>query len=156
MNRLRAITIVIGLCAALVASAAWAESSLFVGRWRLNLAQSMLPPGEPMPKDLICDIARADTSHVKWSLTVLTAEGEPQVETFDTVANGEFYPISSNTTASFRLTGDTLQATFKGPAGQSDAQTCTISADHKRMICKGLLTEGDGRTVNYVDVYDRM
>jgi hypothetical protein len=156
MNRLRGITMVMGLCAALAASAAWAESGLFMGRWRLNLAQSTLPPGEPGPQDLICAISRADNSHVKWSITVRTAEGRQHVETFDTVANGEFYPISSETTASFRLTGDTLQATFKGPAGQSDAQTCTISADHKQMTCRGVLTEGDGRTVNYVDVYDRM
>jgi len=108
-----------------------------------------------VPKDLICEISRAVDSHVKWSVTVLTAEDRPHVETFDTVANGEFYPISSETTASFRLTGDTLQVTFKGPAGQSDAHTCTLSADHKQMICRGVLTEGDGRTVNYVDVYDR-
>jgi hypothetical protein len=156
MNRLRGITILMGLCAALVAGSAWTESSLFVGRWRLNRAQSMLPPGGPVPKDLVCDIARADNSHVKWSVTVLTTEGRPHVETFDTVANGEFYPISRGTTASFRLAGDTLQATFKGPSGQSDAQTCTLSADRKQMTCRGVLTEGDGRTVNYVDVYDRM
>ena len=156
MNRRRSIAMVIGLCAALVTSSAWAERSLFVGRWRLNLAQSTLPPGEPVPKDLICDIARADTTHVQWSLTVLTAEGTPHVETFDTVANGELYPISSGTTASFRLTGDALQATFKGPAGQSDAQTCTVSADRKQMTCRGVLTEGDGRPVSYVDVYDRL
>jgi hypothetical protein len=156
MNRLRGITMVMGLCAVLAASSAWADSSPFVGRWQLNRVQSTLPPGEPVPKDLICDIARADNSHVKWSVTVLTPEGRPHVETFDTVANGEFYPVSSETTASFRLTGDTLQATFKGPAGQSDAQTCTVSADQKQMICRGVLTEGDGRTVNYVDVYDRM
>jgi len=156
MNRLRGITMVIGLCAALVSSSAWAESSLFVGRWHLNRVQSMLPPGDPVPKDVICDISRADGNHVKWSVTVLTTEGRRHVETFDTVANGEFYPISSETTASFRLTGDTLQATFDGPTGQSDAQTCILSADHKQMICRGVLTEGDGRTVNYVDVYDRM
>ena len=155
MNRLRSITMVMGLCAALVASSAWAESSLFMGRWRLNRAQSMLPPGEPVPQDLICEVSRVDNSHVKWSVTVLTAAGRQHVETFDTVANGEFYPISSETTASFRLTGDTLQVTFKGPAGQSDAHTCTISADRKQMMCRGVLTEGDGRTVNYVDVYDR-
>jgi hypothetical protein len=156
MNRLRGITMVMGLCAALVASSAWADSSLFVGRWQLNRVQSMLPPGEPVPKHLTCEISRADNSRVKWSVTVLTTEGRPYVETFDTVANGEYYPISSDTTASFRLTGDTLQATFKGPTGQSDTQTCTLSADQKQMICRGVLTEGDGRTVNYMDVYDRM
>ena len=156
MSRLRGITMVMGLCAVLAASSAWAGSRPIVGRWHWNRAQSTLPPGEPVPKDLICEISRADDSHVKWAVTVLTPEGQSYVETFDTVANGEFYPISSETTASFRLTGDTLQATFKGPAGQLDAHTCTLSADQKQMICRGVLTEGDGRTVNYVDIYDRM
>jgi len=156
MNRLRGIKVVMGLCAVLAASSAWADSSPFVGRWQLNRVQSTLPPGEPVPKDLICEVSRADNSHVQWSVTVLTSEGRQHVETFHTVANGEFYPVSSETTASFRLTGDTLQATFKGPTGQSDTQTCTLSADHKQMTCRGVLTEGDGRTVNYVDVYDRM
>ena len=156
MHRLRGITMVMGLCAVLAASSAWAGSRPFVGRWHWNRAQSTLPPGEPVPKDLICEISRADDSHVKWAVTVLTPESQSYVETFDTVANGELYPISRETTASFRLTGDTLQATFKGPAGQSDAYTCTLSADHQQMLCRGVLTEGDGRTVNYVDVYDRM
>ena len=155
MNRLRGITMVMGLCAVLAASCAWADSSPFVGRWHLNRAQSTLPAGEPVPQDLICEISRADSSHVKWSLTILTPEGRPHVETFEAAASGEFSPVSSETTASLRLTGDTLQATFKGPTGQSDAQTCTLSADHKQMTCRGVLTEGDGRTVNYVDVYDR-
>ena len=76
--------------------------------------------------------------------------------TFDAAANEEFVPISSDTTASARLTGDTLQATFKGSTGQSDAQTCTVSADQQQMTCSGVLTDGNGQTVNYVDVYDRM
>jgi hypothetical protein len=156
MNRRRGINVVMGLCAVLAASCAWADSSPFVGRWHLNRAQSTLPAGEPVPQDLICEISRVDSSLVKWSLTILTTEGRPHVETFEAAASGEFSPVSSETTASLRLTGDTLQATFKGPTGQSDAQTCTLSADHKQMTCRGVLTEGDGRTVNYVDVYDRM
>lgn len=155
MNQLRGLTVVMGLCALLAPGSARAESSPFVGRWHWNQAQSTLPPSEPVPKDLICHIARADNSHVKWSVTVLTAEGQPQVETFDTAANGEFYPISRETTASFRLTDDTLQVTFNGPAGQSDTQTCTLSADHTQMTCRGVLTEGDGRTMHYLDLYDR-
>ena len=156
MNRLRGINVVMGLCVVLAASCVWADNSPFVGRWHLNWAHSTLPAGEPVPQDLICDISRADSSHVQWSLTILTTEGRPHMETFDAAANGEFYPVSRETTASLRLTGDTLQATFNGPTGQSDAQTCTLSADHKQMICRGVLTEGDGRAVTYVDVYDRM
>jgi hypothetical protein len=157
MNQLRGISVVIGLCAALAVSSAWAESSSpFVGRWHWNRAQSTLPPGESVPNDLTSEISRVDNGHVKWSVTILTTDGRSHVETFDTAANGEFSPISPDTTASLRLTGDTLEATFKGPAGQSDVQTCTLSADHKRMTCRGVLTEGDAQPVNYVDVYDRL
>ena len=148
--------IVMGLCIALVASSAWADSNSFIGRWHWNRAQSTLPPGEPVPNDVVAEISRVDSTHVQWSLTVVAAQGQKSVETFDTVANGEFYPISSDTTAAFRLTENTLQATFKGPTGQTDALTCTLAANQKKMTCKGVLSSGDGRTTNYVDVYDRM
>jgi hypothetical protein len=156
MNRLRGTTAILGLCAALTASSAWAESGPFVGRWHWNPAQSTLPPGEPAPNDLTSEISRADGHYVTWSVTIVTPDGQPHVVTFDAAANGESYQISSDTTASARLTGDTLQATFNGPNGRSDAQTCTVSADQQQMTCRGVLTDGAGRTVNYVDVYDRM
>ena len=148
--------VVVGLTIALVASSAWADSSSFVGRWHWNRAQSTPPPGEPVPKDLTLEISRVDSTHVKWSLTVLAAQNQTSVETFDTVANGEFYPISSDTTAAFTLTGNTLQATFKGPTGQTDSLTCTLAANQRKMTCKGVLSGGDGRTATYVDVYERM
>jgi hypothetical protein len=105
---------------------------------------------------MTAEISRADSVHVKWSLTVLDPQGQQNVETFDAVANGEFYPISSDTTAAFRLTGDTIQATFQGPAGQMDTLTCTLAAGQKKMTCKGVLSDGKGNTTNYVDVFDRM
>ena len=156
MNRLRSTTVIMGLCALLTASSAWAESSPFVGRWHWNRAQSTLPPGEAAPSDLVSEISRADGTSVTWSITIVTPDGQPHVVTFDAAANGEFVRISSDTTASASLAGGTLQATFKGPAGQSDAQTCSVSADRRQMTCKGVLIDGDRRTVNYVDVYDRM
>ena len=155
MNRIRSTTVIMGLAVALAANAAWAESSPFVGRWHWNRAQSTLPPGEPSPNDLVSEISRADGS-VTWSVTIVTPDDQPHVVTFDAAANGESHRVSSDTTASVRLTGNALQVTFKGPAGRSDAQTCTVSADHQKMTCKGVLTDGAGHTASYVDVYDRM
>jgi hypothetical protein len=156
MNRLRGTAVILGLCAALTASSGWAGSSPFVGRWHWNLAQSTLPPGEPAPNDLTSEISRADGDYVTWTVTIVTPDGQSHVVPFDAATNGESSRISSDTTASARLAGDTLQATFKGPTGQSDAQTCTVSADRQQMTCRGVLTDGNGRTENYVDVYDRM
>jgi hypothetical protein len=154
MNRIRSVEVIVGLCAALAASSAAADRSSFVGRWHWNRVRSTPPPGGPVPDDFTSEISRCD-SRVQWSVTVVTAEGQ-HVESYDAAATGEFGPISSNTAASCRLVGDALQTTFKGPAGQSDVQTCAVSADQKQMTCTGVLTDRDGRTINYVDVYDRM
>jgi hypothetical protein len=156
MSGLRTATLVIGLCTALAAGSAWAGSNSFVGRWHWNRTQSSVPPGEPLPNDVTAEILRVDRTHVKWSLTVISSQGQTSVETFDAVANGEFYPINNDTTAAFSLIGNALQATFKGPTGQMDSLACTVAADQRTMTCKGLLSRGDGRTTNYVDVYDRM
>jgi len=147
---------VIGLGVALAAGSAWADNSAFVGRWHLNLAESILPPGEPAPKDLIAEISQADSARVRWSLTVAAAEGQANVETFDVIANGELHPINDDTTAAFTVKGNFLESTFKGPNGQTDTLTCGLSADRSKMTCRGALSDGNGRTTTYVDVFDRM
>ena len=147
---------VVGVYIALAATSAWADSSSLVGRWHWNRVQSQMPPGEPVPNDLTVEISRVDSTHVKWSLTVLASQGRKSVEAFDTPANGEFYPVSSDTTAAFRLGEGSLQATFKGQTGETDTLTCTVAADRKKMTCKGTLIDGEGRATDYVDVYDRM
>ena len=155
MRRLPGMKRVIGLCAALAASSAWADCSPFVGQWHWNRAQSMMPPGEPVPNDLTTEFFRADGSRLMWSVTIVTPEDGHHVETFDVTPDGKFHPISSDRKAAFRLTGDALQATFRSPTGQSDAVRCTLSADQRVMTCNGTLNDGNGRTANYVDVYDR-
>jgi hypothetical protein len=109
-----------------------------------------------VPNDVIAEISRADSTHVRWSVTVVAAQGQTSVEIFEAVANGEFYPINSDTTAAFSLNGNLLQSTFKGPSGQTDTLTCILSAHQRKMTCRGALSDGDGRATNYVYVYDRM
>jgi hypothetical protein len=156
MSRLGFARWVIGLGVVLAAGSAWADDSPFVGRWHLNPSESILPPGEPAPKDLIAEISQADSARVRWSLTVVAAPGQSNVETFDVVANGKFYPINDDTTAAFTVNGGLLQSTFKGPNGQTDTLTCALSADRRKMTCRGALSDGNGRTATYVDVFDRM
>jgi len=155
-NRLRGTAVIVGLCAALTASSAWAESSPFVGRWHWNREQSTLPPGEPAPADLTNEISRAGSDHLTWSVTIVASDGPSDVVTFDAPADGKWHPVGSDSTASARVTGDTLQATFREPGGRSDAQTCTVAADQKQMTCRGVPTEPDGQTRTYVDVVDRL
>lgn len=157
MKRFRDIALIVGLCAGAATNAAWAKSAEFVGRWHWDRTLSTVPSGEPVPDDVTIDISRADRIHLSWSLTVLTSrDSGTHVEKFDAPADGEFHPINSDTTASFRLIGGTLQATFKGPTGQLDAMTCTLSTDNKMMTCSGATSGDAGKTTHYVDVYDKM
>ena len=156
MKRLRTVTFAMGTClAALIAGPVRADTNPFIGNWHWNPGQSTLPPDEPPPTDLRTEISRRDNNRLAWSVTVLTPDGQSHVETFDAAIDGKFQPVSGDTTASFRLAGNTLQAMFKGPSGQSDALTCSVSPDQQRLTCNGTVNNGDGRTIHYVDVYDR-
>jgi hypothetical protein len=156
MIGIRSSMVVMGLCGALAATAASAQDSPFVGKWHWNRAQSTLPPGEPAPKDVVSDISRAEGQAVLWSVTITTPDDKEHVVKFEANPGGDSQRISSDTTATARVNTDTLQATFNGPEGRSDSQTCTVSANGEQMTCKGVLSDGRGHSVSYVDVYDRM
>jgi hypothetical protein len=154
-----------GLFAMVNAGFAWiggisahAQSNPFVGRWHWNSAQSVQPPGEPAPKDVVTEITRMDEAGVSWSLTVLSDGDQREVETFSAAPDGAFHPINTDTdtTVAFHLMGSGLQVTFKGASGQTDTLTCALSPAHDRMTCNGVLSSGDGHATSYVDVYDRM
>jgi hypothetical protein len=129
VNGLGTIKVVMGLCIASVAGSAWHDSNAFVGRSPWNRTQSTPPAREPVLNDVTAEISRVDSTHVQWSLTVLASQGQTSVETFDAVPNGEFHPINSDNTSAFRQVGNTLQATFKGPTGQTD----TLAAPSRRI-----------------------
>jgi hypothetical protein len=143
----------------LAASASYsfaADTSPLVGNWHWNRAQSRLPDGESVPADLTASITRADAMHVHWTITTLAAPGDKVSRSFDVPANGEAYPISSDTTAAIRLTAPGMQAVFNGPNGEVDRLTCAVGAAGKQMTCTGQVQDKTGKTSSYVDVYDRI
>ncbi len=141
--------------AAAAQPAAGQGQSPFAGHWHWNKTQSVLPPGESPVNDLITDIDRVDSAHVRWSMTTIDAKGRKGVESFDTPANGEFYPISADTMAAFILTPSSIQGTFKDSTGQVDVLTCTLSGGGAKMTCNGAMTLQDGTVAHYTDVFDR-
>ncbi len=149
-----ALGVALGSVVALM-GAAQAESNPFIGRWHFNRAASKLPAGEVAPPDMMLEFHRVDSAHIRWSVTITNAQGRPSVESFDTPANGEAYPINGDTVATFRLSTTSLEGMFKGPAGETDALNCALSPDQLRMTCNGTLTGTDGKSQTYVDVYDR-
>jgi len=144
-----------GLLALATTASAWADEGPFIGRWHWNRTESTAPPGEPGPGDMVIDVSQADPAHLRWSVVVTDPQGQRSVETYDAPPDGTFHPISGDTTASFHLNGSTLAAVFRGPEGQTDKMTCTVSPNRQKMTCLGSMSGPNGTAIGYRDVYDR-
>src|SRR5437667_10766515 len=105
MTRSRGTTVIMGFCVALAASAAWAESSPFVGRWHWNRAQSTLPPGEPSPNDVGSEFSHADGNSVTWSVTIVTLDGQHCAPSLSPGVEDEAKRTTRETTATLRRIG---------------------------------------------------
>jgi len=159
MTKFSQLAVAAGLCAGMAVGAASAESNRFVGRWHWNAAQSVIPPDEPTPREVTAEIKSADDGRITWTASLIDHMGQQRVETFDGPPDGSFLAVQGSgdgTTAAFTLADGKLQSTFRHPSGGSDAQTCTPSADDRKLTCRGTWSDGKGRTTAYVDVYDRL
>jgi len=157
MNRARFLPAAIGLCLVGAVGAAWSDDSPFAGRWRWNPKQSTVQPGEPLPKDIVTEIATAGPARVRWSVTIIDPTDQKHVQSFDAPPDGQPHPVQGSgdgTTAAFTLANGVLQAVFKNPAGQADSVACSLSPDRIKMTCKGSVSGPKGPET-YVDVYDR-
>jgi hypothetical protein len=156
MGLIRGSGLALGVWVVLAPVPAAAETSPLVGTWRWNSALSRLPAGEAVPAAVTATIARADAAHVHWTITMAAGQGQKASRSFDVPANGEAYPISSDTTAAVTLNGPGLKAVFNGPNGEIDTLSCAVADAGKRMTCTGQVQDKDKKTSSYVDVYDRI
>ncbi len=92
---------------------------------------------------------------MRWTINLVDAQGHTSRSTFDLPANGEFYPVGTDTTGAIRLNGDTLQASFRNTDGQTDEIRCSVAAAGRGMTCNGQTSAPGGAKSAYVDVFDR-
>jgi len=141
----------------LAASAAMAaDPSPFVGEWHWNKTASTSVPGEPLPREVVLNIASADRAHVQWTLTTVDDKGASDVQSFTGTGDGK--PITGSpdgATRAFTVTPATLDSVYRYPDGGSDSASCSLSADRKKLTCRGSESDGKGHSATYVDVYDR-
>lgn len=148
----------IGAVAGMAMSTAHADPASFIGKWHWNRTESSLAPGEPAPKDVLLDITDTAGGQLKWTLTEVDPSGQSHTESFDGLSNGtpsKVMGADDQTTASFTLTADGLNAKFSGPEGASDSWSCSLSPDQRKMTCRGTQSDGHGHSENYTDSYDR-
>jgi hypothetical protein len=148
-------------CAALcfaMTTTAQPTSSPYVGKWQWNQAQSTLVPGEPPPRGIVLNITSIGGNRITWTLTATDPSGQPHTENFDGPSDGtptKVGGVGNGGTASFTVSGGVLKAVFNGPDGGSDSWSCGLSADQRKMTCRGAESDGKGHSQPYTDVYDR-
>jgi hypothetical protein len=149
----------IGLWVTAAADTARAQDAQFAGSWRWNRTESTVAPGEALPKDIVTEIASADRSAVRWTVTITDPHDAKHVQSFDGPADGQPHPVQGSAageTASFTLSDGAMRAVFKNAAGETDTVACALSSDHRKMTCKGTVLSAKGQSSNYIDVYDRL
>jgi hypothetical protein len=143
-------------CAAVAAAAA--EPNPFLGEWHWNKAASTSAPGEPLPRELVLKITSADTAHVAWTLSTVDEKGERHVQSFSGTGDGKPAAVTDapdGLTGAFTVTANMLDAVYHYANGSTDHASCSLSADRKKLTCRGTENDGKGHSATYVDVYDR-
>ena len=154
-NRLIAAALALAVSGAAIA--ARADQPLFVGKWHWNPKESSTAPGEPLPRDVVLNIASADKARMQWSVTTIDAKGAQTVKSFAGTGDGKPGPIAGDpgTTGAFKLADTTMESVYTSADGGTDRSTCSVSSDRKKMTCRGTESDGKGHSANYTDVYDR-
>lgn len=149
--------------AALFVLGAGASPDSIMGKWRLNVKESELLPGETPPQELIMEVTLDDGSKFQWTATVKMPDGASGVTRFKGAIDGKAYPVEGRpgSTSSFTWTPDgALKQVSESTAGIA-VETCAFAggntrATARKMICASRQTDSLGRTVTYTEVFDRL
>ncbi len=142
----------------LLGSATLAADGAFVGQWHWNHAESTVPAGAPLPKDIILNITSATPQNVTWTVTVIDQQGQQHVESFSGSGDGKPGKLTGGApgmSAASTVAATTFETVFTNEDGSTDRSTCSVSGDRKKMTCRGVESDGKGQTANYTDVYER-
>lgn len=154
MRLIAASPIVILLC---MATVAMARPPSLEGKWRLNLGESELLPGEEPPTDLVMAITKDDGTAFRWTVTVKMPGGATGATSFDGAIDGKPHPVKGRpgSSSSFAWMPDgALKQVSQSPGGIS-VEICAFSPDARRMTCNARQTDVQGRAATYLEVFDR-
>jgi hypothetical protein len=135
-----------------------ADAPGWVGRWHWNASESTATPGEVPPRDVLLVIESVSPAHVQWNLTIIDSAGGRHEQSFNGSGDGKPAAVAGappGTTGAITVTATAYEAVYTNTDGSSDRSTCSLSADGKKMTCRGTDSDGKGHSVPYTDVYDR-
>jgi hypothetical protein len=133
----------------------------FTGTWVGNEAESTMPPGQHVPKNMI-GVMEDDGYELRTAQIFMDDEGK-EVRRFvwNSVCNGELSPVlgvnpPGSIALSCRRTGvGEFIMELKDGRGYGHVETCRLSADGRKHTCSGVATLPDGSKQDFVYVFDR-
>jgi hypothetical protein len=138
-------------------STAFAQSSPFIGTWKLNLAKSK-SPGPPALSATRVNEAW-ETNGVKFTQIVVQADGTSVTAQFSAHFDGTDYKGPSNpyfdTIALKRVNAHTHALTWKKGGKVVFTGKVVVSKNGRMMTETVTLTNAKGRKVNYATVWDK-
>ena len=155
MKRLFSMFVVFGMVLA-AGSLAWAQSSPFVGTWKLNVAASKFEPGPPPQNQ-----SRTWDASGAVSITGVNAAGKTVAYSYPIKGDGKDYPTGgaipngADTISTKQVDANNVTAIFTKAGKQVESTTFAVSKDGKvlTITAKGVLP--DGRNLNNETHWDK-
>ena len=159
MKRSSSIFAVAVVCLALAGSML-ADSTAFVGTWKLNLDKSKYPAGQA-PKSLTRTVS-ADGDTVTYKFEGLGHDGTAlsygfasKLDGKDSEVTGTGMPYSADHIAIKQVNSHMTSATLKKGDKIVGTSSATVSHDGKMLTLTSKGTDANGKTVKSVSVYDK-
>lgn len=148
----------VAILASMMAGQALARPPSLEGRWRLNLKDSEMLPGEEQPAELIMAISRDDGRSFQWTATVKLRGGESGATSFTGAIDGKPYPVAGKpgVTSKFSWTPEGALKQVSEAAGGIAVEICAFPPDMKKMMCDARQTDMQGRVATYYEEFDRL
>ena len=130
----------------------------FVGTWHLDVAKSKYSPG-PVPKSQTSTYTAVGSGY-KIAVRIEPVSGPVQEYSFTTTLDGKDAPVTGNNpnadmVAVKRIDANTIEIVNKKAGKVTTTTRSVVSTDGKTRTNTTTGTDGQGRTVNNISVFER-
>jgi len=137
-----------------------AQTSPFVGTWKLNVAKSKFEGG-PAPKSLTRTVT-AEGGGLKYAFEGVTADGSKVSYSFtskldgtDSAVNGSGMPAGADTVALKKTSATTTEGTMKKGGKEVGKASSELSKDGKTTTVVTTAKTADGKELKATSVYEK-
>jgi hypothetical protein len=132
----------------------------FEGTWVPNVAESVLPPGQQIPADMR-SVIKDDGHYLQTTQTFTGGTGMKVAYVWNSVCDGRASDVQGVDPPGFvtlscvRNADGSMVDKLTDKAGYSHVETCSITADGRKQVCKGVARFPSEAEHSFVYVFDR-